>query len=120
MVQGQRIIQAASDVFLGWKRSGGHDYYVRQLKDMKGTVDIAELHPTVLVLFAGLCGLTLAQAHARSGDVCQIAGYLGESDHFDVAVAEFARSYADQVERDHQSLADAVRGGRLPAELGLH
>ena len=80
VVQGQRIIQASSDVFLGWKRSGGHDYYVRQLKDMKGTVDIAELHPTVMVLFAGLCGLTLAQAHARSGDVCQIAGYLGESD----------------------------------------
>ena len=120
VVQGQRIIQAASDIFLGWKTSAGHDYYVRQLKDMKGTVDIADLHPTVLVLFAGLCGRTLAQAHARSGDFCQIAGYLGKGDRFDVAIAEFAHAYADQVERDHQSLADAVRGGRLPAEMGVH
>ena len=91
VVQGQRIIQAASDIFLGWKTSGGHDYYVRQLKDMKGTVDIADLKPSVLVLFAGLCGQTLAQAHARSGDFCQIAGYLGEDDQFDVAIAEFAQ-----------------------------
>ena len=120
VVQGQRIIQAASDIFLGWKTSGGHDYYVRQLKDMKGTVDIADLQPSVMVLFAGLCGLTLAQAHARSGDFCQIAGYLGRSDQFDVAIAEFAREYADQVERDHAALADAVRGGRLPVEIGVH
>jgi uncharacterized protein (DUF2252 family) len=120
VVQGQRIIQAASDIFLGWKRSGGFDYYVRQLKDMKGNVDVADLHPTVLVRFAGLCGRTLAQAHARSGDFCQIAGYLGRSDSFDVAVAEFAHAYADQVERDHQALQVAVRGGRLPAELGMH
>jgi uncharacterized protein (DUF2252 family) len=120
VVQGQRIIQAASDIFLGWKSSGGHDYYVRQLKDMKGTVDIDDLHPSVLVLFAGLCGRTLAQAHARSGDFCQIAGYLGKSDAFDVAVTEFAHAYADQVERDHQALVDAVRGGRLPVEHGLH
>ena len=120
VVQGQRIIQAASDIFLGWKTSAGHDYYVRQLKDMKGTVDIADLHPAVLVQFAGLCGRTLAQAHARSGDFCQIAGYLGKGDRFDVAVAELAHSYADQVERDHQSLVDAVRGGRLPAEIELH
>jgi len=74
----------------------------------------------VFVLFAGLCGRTLAQAHARSGDFCGIAGYLGKSNAFDVAVAQFARAYADQVERDHQALADAVRRGRLPAELGLH
>ena len=120
VVQGQRIIQAASDIFLGWKTSAGHDYYVRQLKDMKGTVDVEDLHPSVFVLFAGLCGRTLAQAHARSGDFCGIAGYLGKSDAFDVAVAQFARAYADQVERDHQALADAVRRGRLPAELGLH
>jgi uncharacterized protein (DUF2252 family) len=120
VVQGQRIIQATSDIFLGWKSSGGHDYYVRQLHDMKGTVDIEDLHPTVMVLFAGLCGRTLAQAHARSGDFCQIAGYLGKGDAFDVAVTTFAHEYADQVERDHQALVDAVRGGRLPAELGLH
>jgi uncharacterized protein (DUF2252 family) len=120
VVQGQRIIQAASDIFLGWKSSGGHDYYVRQLHDMKGNVDIEDLHPTVLVLFAGLCGRALAQAHARSGDFCQIAGYLGKGDGFDEAVTELAHVYADQVERDHQALVDAVLGGRLPAELGLH
>jgi uncharacterized protein (DUF2252 family) len=120
VVQGQRIIQAASDLFLGWKTSAGHDYYVRQLKDMKGTIDPADLAPSVLVLFAGLCGRTLGQAHARSGDFCQIAGYLGEDDQFDVAITEFAHHYADQVELDHQSLANAVRGGRLPVELGVH
>jgi uncharacterized protein (DUF2252 family) len=120
VVQGQRIIQAASDIFLGWKTSAGHDYYVRQLKDMKGTVDVADLAPSVLVRFAGLCGRTLGQAHARSGDFCQIAGYVGKSDQFDVAITRFARAYADQVERDHAALAGAVRGGRLPAELGLH
>jgi uncharacterized protein (DUF2252 family) len=120
VVQGQRIIQAASDIFLGWKTSAGHDYYVRQLKDMKGTVDVADLKKSVLVLFAGLCGRTLAQAHARSGDFCQIAGYLGEDDQFDVAIAEFAYAYADQVERDHEAMTNAVRGGRLPVELGVH
>jgi hypothetical protein len=87
---------------------------------MKGTVDVEDLRPSVFVLFAGLCGRTLAQAHARSGDFCQIAGYLGNGDQFDVAVAQFAQSYADQAERDHQALADAVRGGRLPVEPGVH
>jgi uncharacterized protein (DUF2252 family) len=120
VVQGQRIIQAASDMFLGWKSSAGHDYYVRQLKDMKGTVDIDDMSPTVLVLFAGLCGRTLAQAHSRSGDFCQIAGYLGKSERFDVAISAFARAYADQVERDHAALTQAVRGGRFPVEIGLH
>ncbi|HXU68632.1 MAG TPA: DUF2252 domain-containing protein [Polyangia bacterium] len=120
VVQGQRIIQAASDLFLGWKRSHGHDYYVRQLKDMKGTIDVADLDPNVFVLFAGLCGRTLAQAHARSGDFCGIAGYLGKDDQFDVAVTQFAHAYADQTLRDHDALADAVRGGRLPVELGVH
>jgi uncharacterized protein (DUF2252 family) len=120
VVQGQRIIQAASDIFLGWKTSGGHDYYVRQLKDMKGTVDVSDLSPQLLVLFAGLCGRTLGQAHARSGDFSQIAGYLGKGDSFDVAISEFARVYADQVERDHAALTKAVRGGRFPIELSLH
>jgi uncharacterized protein (DUF2252 family) len=120
VVQGQRIIQAASDLFLGWKTSAGHDYYVRQLKDMKGTVDVADLAPSVLVQFAGLCGRTLGQAHARSGDFCQIAGYLGNGDQFDVAISQFAHAYADQVERDHEVLAKAVRDGRLPVELAVH
>lgn len=120
VVQGQRTIQAASDMFLGWKRSAGHDYYVRQLKDMKGTVDVADLRKSVLVRFAGLCGRTLGQAHARSGDFCQIAGYLGDDEAFDVAIADFAQAYADQGERDHEALTEAVRRGRLPVELGVH
>jgi uncharacterized protein (DUF2252 family) len=120
VVQGQRIIQAASDIFLGWKTSAGHDYYVRQLKDMKGTVDVADLSPSMLVLFAGLCGRTLAQAHARSGDFSQIAGYLGKGDVFDAAITRFAHAYADQVEQDYDALTSAVRGGRLPVELAVH
>src|SRR5262249_17110260 len=88
VVQGQRIIQAASDLFLGWKTRGTHDFYVRQLKDMKGTVDIDEMAPQTIVDFAALCGMTLAHAHARSGDFCQIAGYLGKGDCFDEALAD--------------------------------
>jgi uncharacterized protein (DUF2252 family) len=115
VVQGQRIIQAASDLFLGWKRSRGHDYYVRQLKDMKGTIDFEKLTPEVLGGFAVLCGRTLAQAHARSGDFCQIAGYLGTSDRFDRAIRKFALSYAEQVERDHAGLVKAARAGLMPS-----
>jgi uncharacterized protein (DUF2252 family) len=116
VVQGQRIIQAASDLFLGWKTFDDHDFYVRQLKDMKGTVDIDDMDPQTIVDFAALCGMTLAHAHARSGDFCQIAGYLGKGERFDTAIAEFADAYADQVERDHGLLEQAVRAGRLPAE----
>jgi uncharacterized protein (DUF2252 family) len=119
VVQGQRLIQAASDLFLGWKTRAGHDFYVRQLKDMKGTVDIDDMKPQTIVEFAGLCGRTLAQAHARSGDFCQIAGYLGRSDAFATAIVEFAEAYADQMEADHEALVGAVRAGKLPAELGI-
>jgi len=116
VVQGQRIIQAASDLFLGWKTFEDHDFYVRQLKDMKGTIDIDEMDPQTIVDFAELCGMTLAHAHARSGDFCQIAGYVGKGERFDTAIAEFADTYADQVERDHAAFEQAVRGGRLPVE----
>jgi uncharacterized protein (DUF2252 family) len=116
VVQGQRIIQAASDLFLGWKSFENHDFYVRQLKDMKGTVDIDDMDPQTIVDFSALCGLTLAHAHARSGDFCQIAGYLGKGDRFDTAITAFAEAYADQVERDHALLEKAVRAGRLPLE----
>jgi uncharacterized protein (DUF2252 family) len=116
VVQGQRIIQAASDLFLGWKTFHDHDFYVRQLKDMKGTVDIDDMDPQTIVDFSALCGLTLAHAHARSGDFCQIAGYLGKGERFDTALADFAEAYADQVERDHALLEKAVRAGRLPAD----
>jgi uncharacterized protein (DUF2252 family) len=113
VVQGQRILQAASDLFLGWKTFDDHDFYVRQLKDWKGTVDIDDMDPQTIVDFAALCGLTLAHAHTRSGDFCQIAGYLGKSGRFDEAIADFAEAYADQVERDHALLEHAVRSGRL-------
>ncbi len=117
VVQGQRIIQAASDLFLGWKTFDDHDFYVRQLKDMKGTVDIDDMAPQTILDFSALCGMTLAHAHARSGEFCQIAGYLGKGDRFDFAIADFAEAYADQVERDHAMLEKAVHAGRLAVEL---
>ena len=119
VVAGQRLMQAASDIFLGWFRGkGGRDFYWRQLKDMKGSANIEGMAPDELVLYAGLCGWTLARAHARSGDRVQIAAYLGKSERFDGAVADFAGAYADQTERDHAALCAAVKSGRLPVEAG--
>ncbi len=117
VVAGQRLMQAASDIFLGWFRgTGGRDFYWRQLKDMKGSANVESLSPDELVLYAGLCGWALARAHARSGDRVQIAGYLGKSERFDGAIADFAEAYADQTERDHASLCAAVKSGRVPAD----
>jgi uncharacterized protein (DUF2252 family) len=119
VVAGQRLMQAASDIFLGWFRgTGGRDFYWRQLKDMKGSANVEGMSPDELVIYAGLCGWTLARAHARSGDRVQIAGYLGKSERFDRAIADFAQAYADQTERDHAALCAAVKSGRLPAESG--
>jgi uncharacterized protein (DUF2252 family) len=116
VVAGQRLMQAASDIFLGWFRgTGGRDFYWRQLKDMKGSANVEGMSPDELVLYGGLCGWTLARAHARSGDRVEIAGYLGKSERFDRAIADFARAYADQTERDHAALCAAVKSGRLPA-----
>jgi uncharacterized protein (DUF2252 family) len=116
VVAGQRLMQAASDIFLGWFRgTEGRDFYWRQLKDMKGSAKVEDMSPDELVLYAGLCGWALARAHARSGDRVQIAAYLGKSDRFDRAVADFAVAYADQNERDHAALCAAVESGRLPA-----
>jgi uncharacterized protein (DUF2252 family) len=116
VVAGQRLMQAASDIFLGWFRgTEGRDFYWRQLKDMKGSAKVEHMSPDELVLYAGLCGWALARAHARSGDRVQIAAYLGKSDRFDRAVADFAVAYADQNERDHAALCAAVESGRLPA-----
>ena len=95
------------------------DFYVRQLRDWKFSVEIATLRPEGLQIYAGMCGWTLARAHARSGDRIAIAAYLGGSDVFDRAIAQFAVAYADQNERDHQSLVDAVKSGRITAEQGV-
>ncbi|MFF7632950.1 DUF2252 domain-containing protein [Kitasatospora sp. NPDC008050] len=121
VVAGQRLMQAASDIFLGWERVHGidgrqRDFYVRQLRDWKGVAMPELMAPTSLRLFGELCGATLARAHARSGDRIAIAAYLGRSDAFDRALAAFAESYADRNERDHQALVDAVRTARVTAE----
>jgi uncharacterized protein (DUF2252 family) len=117
VVAGQRLMQAASDIFLGWFRgTEGRDFYWRQLKDMKGSADVEGMTPYELVIYAGLCGWTLARAHARSGDRVQIAGYLGKSERFDRAIADFAKGYADQTERDHAALCAAVKSGRVAAD----
>ena len=123
VVVGQRLMQAASDIFLGWLHAeaadGQQDYYVRQLRDWKLSVDIDNLNPDGMRLYAQLCGYTLARAHARSGDRFAIAAYLGKSDRFDRAVAEFAKTYASQNDRDHAALADAVTTGRVKAQPGV-
>ncbi|WP_329214383.1 DUF2252 domain-containing protein [Streptomyces sp. NBC_01485] len=121
VVSGQRLMQATSDIFLGWERVDGfdgkqRDFYVRQLRDWKGIAEPENMRPVGMRAFGELCGVTLARAHARSGDRIAIASYLGRGDSFDRALATFAEAYADQNERDHQALVDAVRAGRLPAE----
>jgi len=117
VVAGQRLMQAASDIFLGWFRgTEGRDFYWRQLRDMKGSANVESMTPDELVIYAGLCGWTLARAHARSGDRVQIAGYLGKTERFDRAIADFAEAYADQTERDHAALCAAVKSGRVAAD----
>jgi uncharacterized protein (DUF2252 family) len=117
VVAGQRLMQAASDIFLGWFRATeGRDFYWRQLKDMKGSAKVESMSSEELVLYARLCGWALARAHARSGDRVSIAAYLGKSERFDVAIADFAESYADQTERDHAALCAAVKAGRVEAD----
>ncbi|MBT2389204.1 DUF2252 domain-containing protein [Streptomyces sp. ISL-1] len=118
VVAGQRLMQAAGDIFLGWDRVVGidgrrRDFYVRQLHDWKGIMEPQIMVPNGMRVFGELCGATLARAHARSGDRIAIASYLGGGDSFDRALTEFAESYADQNERDHQSLIDAVQAGRV-------
>ena len=124
VVAGQRLMQASSDIFLGWQRTDGvdgasHDYYVRQLQDWKGSIDTDNMVPEGLETYGKLCALSLARAHARSGDRFAIAAYLGNSDNFEKALAKFAESYADQNERDYEAFAAACKSGRLHAEEGL-
>ena len=121
VVQGQRRMQAASDVFLGWTR--GRDtsryFYWRQLRDMKGSALVELLSPTALEFYAGLCGWTLARAHARCGDPVAISAYLGNSDAFDRAIVDFAKRYADQNERDYRTFVEGIESGRLAALEGV-
>ena len=119
VVNGQHLMQAASDIFLGWSRSGDIDFYIRQLRDRSSSPSIATLRESDFIAYAELCGWSLARAHARSGDPAQISGYLGRSDAFDNAIASFAETYADQVERDYERLAAAARDGRVPVEKGV-
>jgi uncharacterized protein (DUF2252 family) len=121
VVQGQRLMQAASDIFLGWTKGVEEDrfYYWRQLRDMKGSASVEAMDPMALSYYAHVCGWTLARAHARSGDPVAIAAYLGKSDRFDRAMAEFAVRYADQNERDYDAFVAAIRSGRLEAVQGI-
>jgi uncharacterized protein (DUF2252 family) len=120
VVQGQRLMQAASDILLGWVRAKGidgkrRDFYVRQLWDWKGSVRVETMDQRALTAYGQICGMTLAHAHARGGDRIAIGGYLGKGDTFDRAFAEFAEAYADQNERDYASLQEAVREGKVEA-----
>jgi uncharacterized protein (DUF2252 family) len=118
VVQGHRLMQSASDLFLGWTagRQGRH-YYIRQLRDAKIKFAIEIFRSAEMMLFAECCGWTLARAHARSGEPALIAGYLGASDVFDKAIAHFATAYADQTERDYEAVVKAVRNGKLEAVI---
>ena len=114
VVDGQRLLQTASDIFLGWTGDGDADYYVRQLWDMKGSVNLETLDPADLAPYGRLCGWVLARAHARSGDAAAISGYLGSGDRFDRAVGDFAEAYADQTEADWAAFSAPevqLRGG---------
>jgi uncharacterized protein (DUF2252 family) len=121
VVQGQRMMQAASDIFLGWTRGreANRYFYWRQLRDMKGSADVEAMAPVGLRVYAGICGWTLARAHARSGDPIAIAEYLGEDDQFNRSVTDFAERYAEQNERDYVAFTKAVRSGRLEALEGI-
>jgi uncharacterized protein (DUF2252 family) len=124
VVAGQHLMQASSDIFLGWQQTTGpdgvdRDYYLRQLRDWKFSLPIEQMQQTGMGLYAGLCAWTLARAHACSGDRVAIAAYLGKSDTFDNAIADFAEAYADQNERDHAELTAAAASGRIEAVSGL-
>jgi uncharacterized protein (DUF2252 family) len=121
VVQGQRMMQAASDIYLGWTKGVDvrRNFYWRQLRDMKGSAIVEAMQPLGLGYYARICGWTLARAHARSGDPVAIAEYLGETDAFDESITDFSQAYADQNERDYQDFVNAVRSGRLEAVEGV-
>ena len=121
VVQGQRVMQAASDIYLGWTKGVQDDryFYWRQLRDMKASAIVEAMSAVVLTFYAELCGWTLARAHARSGDPAAIAAYLGEDEAFDQSIADFSVRYADQNEQDYQALTDAIRSGRIQSVDGI-
>ncbi len=123
VVRGQHLMQAASDIFLGWETISGidgvqRDFYIRQLRDWKGAALVETMAPDTMGMYATICAGSLARAHARSGDRIAIASYLGGSDAFDQALAEFAEAYADQNARDYDALVQAEQSGRLAAHRG--
>jgi uncharacterized protein (DUF2252 family) len=124
VVEGQRLMQAAPDVLLGWERivtidGETRDFYIRQLWDSKASADVVRMAPELVPQYGRICGWTLARAHARSGDPVAIGAYLGSGDVFDRAIADFAEVYADQNERDYEELVEAVRSGRIAAQTGI-
>jgi uncharacterized protein (DUF2252 family) len=121
VVQGQQLMQSASDIFLGWSKGVQHDrfYYWRQLRDMKASALVEEMIPLGLTWYAQVCGWTLARAHARSGDVVALANYLGAKRSFDKAIVDFAERYANQNELDYQAFLEAIRSGRIEAVQGV-
>ncbi len=121
VVLGQRLMQAASDIFLGWHKGllTGIQFYWRQLKDMKGSIDVAALDEAGLETYLKVCSVCLARAHARTGDASAISGYIGKGDALSRAIADFAVAYADQTERDYQALVEAAKSGKITAERGI-
>ncbi len=119
VVLGQRLLQAATDVLLGWTSIDGRPFFVRQMRDLKGSIDIEWLKGSAFVMYARACGTLLARAHARSGDIAKIAGYCGKSEALDEAMADFAEAYGNQVEQDHDALVKAIAAGKIPAETGI-
>ena len=115
VVLGQRLMQSASDIFLGWSKGAeGRDFYVRQLRDaMKASADITSMSPRVLGRYARVCGTTLARAHAKAGDAAMIGGYLGSSDAFETTLGRYALAYADQAEKDYDAFKKAVASGKV-------
>jgi uncharacterized protein (DUF2252 family) len=125
VVTGQHLMQASSDIFLGWLHVESpldekpRDFYGRQLKDWKGSAEVEQMVPKGMATYGKLCGWTLARAHARSGDRIAIASYLGKGNSFDRAIVEFSHAYAEQNQRDYKALTDAVKTGRITAQTGL-
>jgi hypothetical protein len=121
VVEGQRLMQASSDIFLGWHQGSITDihYYWRQLKDMKGSVDPSTLDVAGFQTYVAVCAVCLARAHARTGDAAAISGYIGKGKSLGKAIADFTETYADQTERDHLALVEAIASGRVVAERGI-